>query len=72
MSIVRPLHDMVKKDKKWKWTKKQEKAFEKLKKKFMQEPVLTVPDLNKRMRMEVDVSDYVTGGVLSIEEGDGK
>ena len=38
----------------------------------MQEPVLTVPDLNKRMRMEVDVSDYVTGGVLSIEEGDGK
>jgi len=26
--------DMVKKDRKWEWTEKQEKAFEKLKKKF--------------------------------------
>ena len=38
----------------------------------MQEPVLAVLDLDKRMRMEVDVSDYVTGGVLSMEGGDGK
>ena len=30
-SIARPLHDMVKKDKKWDWTKKQEKAFRELK-----------------------------------------
>ena len=33
----------------------------------MQELVLAAPDLNKRMRMEVDVSDYVTEGVLSME-----
>jgi len=72
LSIARPLHDMVKKDKKWEWTKKQEKAFEKLKKRFMQELVLVAPDLDKKMRMEVDVSDYVTGGVLSVEVGDGK
>jgi len=30
-SIAGPLHDIVKKDKKWEWTEKQEKAFEKLK-----------------------------------------
>jgi len=33
----------------------------------MQELVLAAPDLNKRMRMEVDASDYATEGVLSIE-----
>jgi len=26
-----------------------------------------VPDLDKKMRMEVDASDFVTGGVLSME-----
>jgi len=29
--------------------------------------VLVVPDLDKKMRMEVNVSDYITGGVLSME-----
>ena len=71
-SIARPLHDMVKKDRKWEWTEKQEKAFEKLKKRFMQELVLVALDLDKKIRMEVDASDYVTGGVLSMERGDGK
>ena len=50
---------------------KQEEAFRVLKEKFTKEPVLAAPDLDKKMRMEVDVSDYVTGGVLSIECKDG-
>ena len=58
---------MVKKDKKWDWTEKQEKAFEELKKRFTEEPVLAAPDLDKKMQMEVDAFDYVTGGVLSME-----
>jgi len=33
----------------------------------MKEPVLVAPDLDKKMRIEVDVSYYVTGEVLSIE-----
>ena len=65
--IARPLHDMVKKDKKWEWTEKQEKAFEELKRRFIEEPVLAALDLDKKMRMEVDASDYATGGVLSME-----
>ena len=68
--VARLLHDMVKKDKKWEWTEKQKKVFKKLKKRFTEEPVLAAPDLDKKMRMEVDVSDYVIGGVLSMDCGD--
>ena len=66
-SIARLLHDIVKKDKKWEWTEKQEKAFSELKKRFTKEPVLAAPNLDKKMQMEVDASDYAMGGVLSIE-----
>ena len=69
--VARPLHDMVKKDKKWDWTERQEKAFRKLKKWFIKELVLAAPDIDKKMRMEVDASDYTTGGVLSMECEDG-
>jgi len=61
---------MVKKDRKWEWTKKQEEAFEELKKRFTQELVLAVLDLDKKMRMEMDASDYAMGGVLSMEGDD--
>ena len=71
-SLARPLHDMVKKDKRWKWTERQERAFKELKERFTKEPVLTAPDIDKKMRMEVDVSDYATGGVLSMEGENGK
>ena len=32
--IARPLHDMVKKDQKWEWTKRQKKTFSELKERF--------------------------------------
>ena len=70
-AIARPLHDLVKKDKKWEWTEKQGEAFEELKRRFTKEPVLAALDIDKKMRMEVDASDYAIGGVLSMECGDG-
>ena len=38
----------------------------------MQELVLAALDLDKKMRMEVNASDYATEGVLSMEGEDGK
>ena len=38
-----------------------------MKEKFTKEPVLAAPDLDKKMRMEVDASDYAIEGVLSME-----
>ena len=46
---------------------KQEKAFRELKERFTKKLMLTVPDLDKKIRMEVDVLNYATGEVLSIE-----
>jgi len=33
--------------------------------------VLAAPDLDKKMRVEVDASDYAMGGALSMECEDG-
>jgi len=33
--------------------------------------ILVAPDLNRKMRMEVDVLDYAIGGVLLIKYSDG-
>ena len=38
-----------------------------MKERFIKEPVLVAPDIDKKMRMKVDTSDYATGGVLSME-----
>ena len=66
-AIARPLYNMVRKDQKWEWTEQQKKVFGELKKRFIKELVLAAPDLDKKMRMEVDVLDYAIGEVLSME-----
>ena len=70
--IARPLHNLVKKNQKWDWTERQEKTFKELKKGFIKELVLAALDLDKKMRMEVNVLEYKMGGVLFIECEDGK
>ena len=64
--IARPLHNMEKKYQKWEWTERQEEVFKRLKERFTKELVLTALDLDKKMRMKVDVSDYVTGVIMRI------
>jgi len=66
-TIARPLHDLVKKDQKWNWIKKQGNMFKKLKERFIKELVLAVPDLAKKIRMEVNVLGYAMEGVLSMK-----
>ena len=70
--IARPLHEMTRKENKWSWGERQQMAFEELKKRFMTEPVLVTPDLDKEMRVKVDASDFVTEGVLSMKCEDEK
>ena len=70
--IARPLYKLTRKEQKWEWEIRQEKSFEALKKWFTTEPILVAPDLDRKMRIEVDTSDFAIGGVLSIECEDGK
>ena len=42
-----------------------------MKEKFIKELVLVVPDLDKKMQVEVDVLDYAMGEVLLMEGKDG-
>ena len=44
--------------------------FRELKEQFTKEPVLAALDLDKKMRMEVDTSDYIVGRVLLMERED--
>jgi len=62
--IAKPLYEITRKDKKWNWGERQQKAFEELKKRFTMKPVLVTLDLDREMRVEVDTSDFVTGEVL--------
>ena len=55
---------MTRKKTKQSWGEKQQKAFEKLKKRFMTEPVLVTPDLDREIRVEVDASDFAMSRVL--------
>jgi len=65
--IMRLLYEMMRKENKWSWRERQQKTFEELKERFMTEPVLVTPDLDKEMRVEVDASDFAMGEVLSIK-----
>ena len=70
--IARPLHEMMRKENKWNWGERQQKAFEELKERFTTEPVLVTPDLDKEMRMEADALDFATEEILSMKCEDEK
>ena len=68
--VARLINILTRKDVKQQWGNKQQRAFDELKRIFTMRPVLAVLDLNKEFRVEVDTSNYTTGGVLSIKCSD--
>ena len=70
--IAKSLYETMRKDKKWNWREKQQRAFKELKKRFTMELVLVTSDLDREMRVEADVSDFATGKVLSMKYEDEK
>ena len=63
---------MMRKEIKWSWEEKQQKVFEKLKKRFTTELVLVTLDLDREMRVEADVSDFATEEILLMKYKDKK
>src|ERR1700730_8522280 len=55
----------------WKWDKEEEAAFQDLRLALISAPVLALPQDKGRWKVETDVSNLVTGGVLSQLQMDG-
>ena len=70
--VARPMNVLTQKDEKWQWEEAQQKAFNELKQVFTTKLVLAAPNLDKEFRVETDVSNYATGGVLSMKCSDEK
>ena len=50
----------------------EQKAFDELKQRFTEKPVLSMVDTTKELRVEADASDYATGAILSMKDDDEK
>jgi len=72
VEIARQMHRLVWKEERWNWRTKQEEVFRRLNEIFTMEPMLAAPDLDKEMRVEVDMADHMMGGVLSVKCKDEK
>jgi hypothetical protein len=70
-NLAKPLNNLLKKEQKFKWTTECQQAFDELKKRFTEEPVLMMPDLTRPFQIETDASKYATGAVLTQLDANG-
>ncbi|ESK81775.1 hypothetical protein Moror_5377, partial [Moniliophthora roreri MCA 2997] len=70
--LTRPLNNLLQKNRKFEWTKECQIAFDLLKAKFLSEPILIMPDVDKPFIIEADASKWATGAVLRQKGTDGE
>ena len=67
-TIAAPLTEVIKKNVGFTWEQAQEEAFQILKEKLTQAPLLTLPDFSKTFEIECDASGMGIGAVLIQEK----
>ncbi len=70
--IAHSLYDLTRKSKKWKWEQVHQDAFELLKKKLTEYPVIRHPDYRRPFIISTDASDYGISAILSQLDKDGR
>ncbi|KAL7725192.1 hypothetical protein ACLKA6_017348 [Drosophila palustris] len=63
--IVQPMSLLLKKGQKWDWKPEQQAAFEELKARLTEAPVLACPDFSEKFVLQTDASDCGLGAVLT-------
>ncbi|XP_070141622.1 uncharacterized protein [Drosophila kikkawai] len=63
-AIVEPISTLLRKGRKWSWDTEQEQAFETLKTRLTEAPVLACPDFTQKFSLQTDASDHGLGAVL--------
>lgn len=72
-TILEPLHDLLRKDSRWHWSRKCDEAFATCKKMLSDKSVLQLYDVKKPLQITCDASEYGLGAVLShVENGNEK
>src|ERR1043166_3480124 len=64
------MNDLIKKDIPFKWTTKQQVAFDRLKERLIQAPVLAYPDFERPFVLYTDASGTGLGAVLAQKQDD--
>jgi len=62
--IATPLHNLMHKETVWRWGGTQQKAFDELKRRFVEGPILVATNYTCPLCMELDTLDFATGAVL--------
>ena len=70
--IASPLHELTRKGITFKWSEACQTAFDQLKRKLVEAPVLAYPDFNKPFTLETDASIQGVGAILSQRQKDTK
>ena len=66
--MTTPLNKLLRKDKKFEWTPPQQLTFDILKARFLEAPVLQMPDPLKPFVVESDASKFASGAVLQQQD----
>ena len=70
--ITSPLNMLLRKARKWKWDKAQQKSFEMLKERMTQAPILVRPDFTKTFKLYTDASKFGFGAILVQDSEEGE
>jgi hypothetical protein len=70
--VAQPLTELTRKDLKFEWTPKAGSAFQELKRRFTEAPILATFDPSKKIVLETDSSDFAIGACLNQPDENGK
>ena len=63
--IAKPLYDLLKKNRKWSWGEIEQNAFNTLKDKLCEYPIVRLPDIERPFILHTDASNIAIGAILA-------